>query len=97
MLELGTAHDVRKEHVQAATWYTKGAEAGLPRAMFDLGRLLDTGKGVAADYPAAAIWYRRAADAGDGSAAINLGTMYSVGRGEAWQIMRLPATSSSTL
>jgi len=35
--------------------------------MFDLGRLLDRGEGVAAaDHPAAAGWYRRAADAGHG-------------------------------
>jgi TPR repeat protein len=41
--------------------------------MFDLGLLLDLGKGrVAPDYPAAADWYRRAADAGVGEAANSL-------------------------
>jgi TPR repeat protein len=54
-------------------WFTKGAQAGLPRAMCDLGTSLDKGEGVAApDYPAAADWYRRAADAGVGGAASNL-------------------------
>ena len=71
----------------------KGAEAGLPTATFNLGALLDQGKGVAApDYPAAAEWYRRAADAGDGDAAMNLGNMYMLGRGRTWQTM--PATST---
>jgi len=83
-----------KEHVLAAKWFTKGAEAGLPRAMFGLGCCLDSGEGVAApDYPAAAGWYRRAADAGDGDAAHNLCTMYMAGRG-ARQIMIMPATST---
>ena len=93
---LGTIHHVRKEHEQALAWFTKGAEAGLPNAMFDLGTLLDKGQGMAApDYPAAADWYRRAADAGLGKAANKLSSMYTLGRGWARQIM--PATSSSTL
>ena len=73
-------------------WYKKGAEAGLPDAMYNLGYALDTGEGVAApDHPAAADWYRRAADAGVGEAAGNLASMYSVGRGRAWHV-----SSSST-
>jgi len=88
---LGSIHYARKEHEQAVEWFTKGAEAGLPGAMYHLGCCLDSGEGVAApDYPAAAGWYRRAADAGDGDAAHNLCTMYAVGRGRAWQMM--PAT-----
>ena len=89
---LGNIHRTRKEHEQAVEWYTKGAEAGLPRAVFSLGCRLESGEGVAApDYPAAVDWYTRAADAGHGSAAQNLCAMYSVGRGRAWQIMTLPA------
>jgi len=95
MYALGDIHDTRKEHEQAVEWFTKGAEAGLPRAMFSLGCCLDKGEGVAApDYPAAAGWYKRAADAGRGEAANNLSHMYTVGRGWARQIT--PATSSST-
>jgi len=94
MYTLGNIHRVRKECEQAVEWFTKGAEAGLPKAMFNLGWLLDTGQGVAApDYPAAAGWFRRAADAGHGDAAQNLSTMYTLGRGWARQIM--PATSFS--
>jgi len=82
MSALGNIHEERKEHERAVLWYTKGAEAGLPRAMFNLGSLLVDGKGVAApDYPAAVDWYRRAADAGVGAAAANLSAMYTVGRG----------------
>jgi TPR repeat protein len=56
--------------------------------MFDLGALLDQGKGVAApDSSAAAEWYRRAADGGFAAAANNLSNMYLVGRGRAWLIM----------
>ena len=84
MCQLGDMHDTRKEYEQAVAWYTKGAEAGLPKAMFSVGVCLDKGQGVAApDYPAAAGWYRRAADAGHGGAARNLCTMYQVGRGRA--------------
>jgi hypothetical protein len=93
MYEMGCIHNVRKEHEQAVEWFNKGAEAGLPKATFNLAVMLEEGKGVAApDCPAAAEWYRRAADAGYGAAAHNLSTMYSLGRGWAGQIM--PATSS---
>jgi len=95
MHTMGEILDVRKEHEQALKWFTKAAEAGLPRAMHYLGCEIDKGEGVAApDYPAAADWYRRAADAGHGGAANNLCNMYFVGRGRARQMM--PASSSST-
>jgi TPR repeat protein len=87
MHELGSIHRRRKEYDQALGWYTKGAEAGLPQAMFNLGCSLDDGWGSnstrGADVPAAADWYRRAADApgGFGPAAVNLRSMYIVGRG----------------
>jgi len=88
MHALGSMHCARKEHERPVEWYTKGAKAGLPQAMFTLGNVLDAGEGMAApNYPAAADWYRRAADAGHGAAAHNLHLMYSVGRGKAWQIV----------
>ena len=84
MLELGVFYDQSMEHEQAVKWYTKGAEAGLPKAMLLLGCSLDEGEGVAApDYPMAAGWYRRAAAAGNADAANNLNHMYEVGRGGA--------------
>jgi len=76
-------HVAREEYEQAVKWATKGAEAGLPKAMFDLGCHLDKGEGVAApDILAAVDWYRGAADAGDSGAAITLCRMYTIGRGE---------------
>jgi len=96
MYAVGSIHDVRKDHKQAAEWYSKGAEAGLPAAMHNLGAALDMGKGVAApDYPAAAGWFRRAAVAGRGDSAVNLCHMDAVGRGRIRNIM--PTTSSFTL
>jgi len=89
MNTLGFIHGVRKEHKQAMQWYTKSAEAGLPKAMFTLGWCLEQGEPdyPVADFPAAADWYKRAAEAGHGSAACNLADMFTVGRGRAWQIM----------
>jgi TPR repeat protein len=87
---LGNIHRVRNELEHAVEWFTKGAEAGLPRATYNLGCMLDTGQGMAApDCSAAADWYRRAADAGVVDAATNLCTMYTVGRGRALQNMSL--------
>jgi len=81
MDSLGSVHDAWKEHEKAAEWYTKGAEAGLPRAMHCLGCCYDLGEGVALDYQAAVGWYRRAAEAGHGAASAELAAMYNVGRG----------------
>ena len=90
MIVLRDVHYNRKEYEQAMKWATKSAEAGVPRAMFDLGALLDEGEGegaAAPDHPAAAGWYRRAVDAGHAGAATNLCRMYTLGRGWAWQKM----------
>jgi len=85
----------RGEHDRAMEWYTKGAETGLPKAMFILAVCLDKGEWAAPDYPAAAGWYRRAAAAGNASAANNLFAMYTLGRGRAGQIMPMHASQSS--
>ena len=95
MDRLGIIHLESEEYERAVEWFTKGAKAGLPNAMYQLGCSLDKGEGMAApDYPAAAGWYRRAAEAGHGTAASELSLMYAVGRGRAWQI--IPASSSSS-
>jgi TPR repeat protein len=87
MFALGNIHHTRKEYEHAVEWFTNGAEAGLPKAMFNLGLMMDKGDGVAApDYPAAADWYRRAADVGHADAARNLSGMYTVGRGMVCEI-----------
>jgi TPR repeat protein len=48
MDNLRGVHDTRKEYEQVVKWATKGAEAGLPQAMFALGCCYDLGEGVAA-------------------------------------------------
>jgi len=97
MNELGSVHVVWKDHERAVEWYTKGAEAGLPTAMFNLGYSLEAGEGVEApDFPAAADWYRRAADAGAGDAACNLRAMYTVGRGRASQTVHASSVPASS-
>ena len=79
MYVLGSIHSEREEHEQAVGWFTKGAEAGWPKAIFHVGCCLDKGEGVAApDYPAASDWYRRAAEVGHPEAANNLSAMYIV-------------------
>jgi TPR repeat protein len=44
MHTLGCFHHKRNEYEQAAAWYTKSAEAGLPRVVFSLGCCLDAGQ-----------------------------------------------------
>ena len=91
MLKLAEIYDSTKEYDIAFGWLEKGAETGLPQAMYNLGCCFDRGKGVAApDYLVAADWYRRAADAGDADAAFNMSHMSTVGRGWAWQVQCLP-------
>jgi TPR repeat protein len=38
MQALGCIHLARNANEQALTWFTKGAEAGLPKAMFNAGQ-----------------------------------------------------------
>jgi len=59
MNALGSIHRQRNQYAQALEWFTKGAEAGLPKAMFNLGPRLDQGEGMTApDCPATAGWYK---------------------------------------
>jgi hypothetical protein len=87
MNALAGIHHVRKEYELALQWYLKGAETGLPVAMFNFGFALDAGDITTPDYLAAAGWYRRAGEAGHDVAANNLSHMYAVGRGRVRQIM----------
>jgi hypothetical protein len=47
----------------------------------DVGRMYETGRGVAQNDAEAATWYRLAADQGNAKAQNNLGTLYAKGRG----------------
>ncbi len=72
---------VAKDEAEAAKWFRKAAEKGLPAAQFHLGRSYHTGSGVAEDHIEAVKWYRKAAAQNDGEAQFNLGVCYSFGQG----------------
>jgi hypothetical protein len=57
------------------------AEQGDARAQAALGRMYNTGEGVAQNRLQAASWYRKAADQGDFGGQLSLGLMYEHGRG----------------
>ena len=65
----------------AFAWYRRAADAGMPEAEFNVGVMLDSGRGVRADLAEAAIWYARAATHGNHRAAYNLGLLYEDGQG----------------
>lgn len=64
-----------------AARYVARAEAGGPKAQYDLAVLYARGDGVAQNYAAAATWFRKAALAGNLSAAFDLGVLYQRGLG----------------
>eukprot|EP00729_Bicosta_minor_P004601 gene4601-biopygen13990 len=72
---------VEQDHVEAAKWFRKSAEAGFVNAQYNLGCMYDDGKGVEQDHVEAAKWYRKSAEAGDAMAQNNLGLMYRNGKG----------------
>src|SRR5687767_2796281 len=49
--------------IEAARWYRRGADAGVPEAMVNLGEAYSEGKGVRVDQAEAVRWYRLALDA----------------------------------
>jgi hypothetical protein len=59
----------------------KQAEAGDPKAQFNIGSMYENGSGVKQDYAEAAKWYRRAAERGDARAQYNLGIFHQNGWG----------------
>jgi hypothetical protein len=77
----GLRQDLSGEADVAFTLYRRAAEAGLPEAQFNVGVMLDSGRGVTADAAEAAVWYARAASHGNRRAAYNLGQLYEYGQG----------------
>ena len=57
------------------------AAEGNADAQVVLGKMYETGQGVAKNEAEAASWYRKAADQGDAQAQYNLGIMYDFGQG----------------
>jgi len=79
---LAQIHLVKNELEETVYFLNKAAELGLPKAMHDLGWLLDNGKGVAAQEPLNAImWLEKAAGWGISKAAEHLAHMHRLGRG----------------
>ena len=76
-----TGRGVEQDHVEAAKWYRKAAEAGYAPAQSNLGNMYRDGEGVEQDHVEAVTWYRKSAEAGDAPAQFNLGTMYFNGKG----------------
>jgi len=72
---------VEQDHVEAAKWFRKSAEAGDADAQFNLGIMYRNGEGVEKDHVEAVKWYRKAAEAGFANAQFNLGLMYREGEG----------------
>ena len=70
-----------RDPAEAARWYRKAADQGLPLAQNNLGILYREGRGVAKDLAEAARWFDRAATAGHIEAINNLGVMYDHGQG----------------
>ena len=77
----GNGDGVKQDHVEAAKWYRKSAEAGHATAQFNLGIMCYHGNGVAQDHVEAAMWYRKSAEGGHAAAQHNLGSIYSIGEG----------------
>lgn len=72
---LGVERDVQ----QAAYWYRRAAEQGLPRAQFNLGLMYESGEGVSADRQASLTWVRRSAEQGYAEAQDKLARFYEAG------------------
>eukprot|EP00729_Bicosta_minor_P032685 gene32685-biopygen26488 len=72
---------VDQDHVEAAKWYRKAAEAGHAAAQYNLGHMYRDGDGVEQDHVEAAKWFRKSAEAGFAMAQNNLGAMYRDGDG----------------
>ena len=79
----GAASHAADDHGEAARAWRLLAEGGDPTAQFNMGLLLEAGRGAAPDPRAAAAWYERAARQGLAAAQYNLAVLTLSGRGVA--------------
>lgn len=70
-----------RDFVQAAAWFQKAADRGLPYAQHNLAGVYFYGNGLPQNYQEALKWYRKAADAGFAPSQSFLGWMYLNGKG----------------
>lgn len=66
----------------------EAADAGDPRAIFEIGNRYDAGRGVAADRAIAAMWYERAAEQGFAPAQYRIGNFLEKGVGVARDVSK---------
>lgn len=71
------------DHENAILEWTIVAEAGSPRAQYNLGWMHANGKGTPQDFTAAIEWYKKSAEQGNINAQYNLGNLYLRGQGAA--------------
>ncbi len=80
-LDRATAARSSEQYSIAAEWYQKAGERGNAVAQNELGRLYQSGQGVAKDPAKAVEWFHKAADQGHPVAQLNLGIAYEEGVG----------------
>jgi TPR repeat protein len=81
---LGMMHEetsVYSNPYEAARWYSRAAECSHTLAIYHLGRLYETGRGVHQDYLQAIKYYKIARDLGNRDALYQLGIIYQHGKG----------------
>ena len=83
LLADGAAAYEAGDYGKAALTWRPLAEDGDAMAQFNLGLLLETGRGVTEDPAQAAVWYERAARQGVTQAQYNLALLHQAGRGVA--------------
>lgn len=79
--EEGLAAFEAGDHAAAADAWTRAAEAGDPDAMYNLGVLYESGRGVEENFEQSVHWYERALEAGVPDAAFNLANFHREGVG----------------
>ena len=76
LFDEGMKKQSSRDMLAASEYYRRAAQKGNASAMFCLGKLYWTGKGVNRDYPTAIRWFKAAAKAGNVEAMVMLGWVY---------------------
>jgi uncharacterized protein len=79
LLERGVAAVEAERFVDAMRWFTRAADRGNARAMYQISKLYAGGRGVARNEAAAVLWIRMAAERGDSDAMVGLGSNLEYG------------------
>ena len=64
-----------EDYAEATRWFLKSAEQGIADAQFNIGLILEEGRGVKRDPASAAVWYGEAAQQGHEEAQSRLDKM----------------------